>query len=59
MPYHIKDGFVIGPTGKKMNKKRHKSKKAALAHMRALYANSDAAEKIAKVDNGRRFSGNS
>ena len=59
MPYHIKDGFVIGPTGKKMNKKKHKSKKAALAHMRALYANSDATEKIAKVDKRRKFSGDS
>lgn len=44
---------VNSETGERKNKTPHTSREKALAHMRALYANEPAAEKIAEVS-GRK-----
>ena len=54
MPYKVTGSdskwYVVNKeTGEKKNKTPHKSRQQAVQHMKALYANEPAAEKIAEV----------
>ena len=54
MPYKVVGSdskwYVVNKeTGEKKNKTPHKSRQQAVQHMKALYANEPAAEKIAEV----------
>ena len=54
MPYKVTGSdskwYVVNKeTGEKKNKTPHASREQALRHMRALYANTDAADKIASA----------
>ena len=63
MPYKVTGSdskwyVVNSETGEKKNKTPHPSREKALAHMRALYANEPAGEKLAEIS-GRKKSNNS